>query len=297
MKGKGSGLYHISISVMRFKTFHILAVLLLVIWSCHDRENYAGDTISGNKVMILGHMGMGIAFSQPGNSYESVSTAISIGCDGSEIDVQLTLDSVLVAYHDKDLSTQTNCKGRIADMTWDEISSCKYSLAVKPVFLYRVEDILSRFGNMQELYFSFDCKTETSGNSQDAYEYRFLRAIRRFCEKYGMTDQVFIEGQNDFLDKARQMGLKNRLFLYAALDTDPVGRAKNKYGGIVVPKEIEASEILKAEEIGLKVMVYSPGNYSENKAALKRKPDIIQTDDPITILKLLERFNYENTTP
>ena len=48
---------------------------------------------------------------------------------------------------------------------------------------------------------------------------------------------------------------------------------------------------------GLYLMLYSPNNYNQNKEALKKKTDIIQTDDPISLLKLLDRFNYEFVIP
>ena len=53
----------------------------------------------------------------------------------------------------------------------------------------------------------------------------------------------------------------------------------------------------KAHEKGLYVMAWSPNNDSQNKDALNKKADILQTDDPLTILKLLNRFNYDYAIP
>lgn len=44
-------------------------------------------------------------------------------------------------------------------------------------------------------------------------------------------------------------------------------------------------------------MVWAPSNFTENKLILSKKPDIIQTDDPISILKILNRYNYEKSIP
>ena len=44
-------------------------------------------------------------------------------------------------------------------------------------------------------------------------------------------------------------------------------------------------------------MAYSPYNYYFNKDAIRKNIDILQTDDPISILKLFQRFNYEYIIP
>jgi len=53
----------------------------------------------------------------------------------------------------------------------------------------------------------------------------------------------------------------------------------------------------EAHKKGLYVMCWSPNNYLQNLDALNKKVDIIQTDDPISILKYLERFNNEYIIP
>ena len=54
---------------------------------------------------------MGIAFKYPINSYESFEPCFRIGAEGSEMDVQMTKDSVLVLFHDAKLEDGTLCKG------------------------------------------------------------------------------------------------------------------------------------------------------------------------------------------
>ena len=52
---------------------------------------------------ILGHAGESLLKSKsknPPNTVESVRRAIELGADGVEIDVQMTSDGLLVAYHD-----------------------------------------------------------------------------------------------------------------------------------------------------------------------------------------------------
>ena len=52
-----------------------------------------------------------------------------------------------------------------------------------------------------------------------------------------------------------------------------------------------------AHKKGLRIMAYSPKNFYENKLTLKSNVDIIQSDDPISILKYLNRYNYNYIIP
>ncbi len=301
MINKGSGLSLNLVSPMISKPtkylYGLLLCFLLLPCGCEKETTYKGETHSGSKVIILGHAGMGIYFNMPQNSFESISTAISIGCDGSEMDVQLTKDSVLVAFHDGYLDGKTDCEGLISEMNWEEIKVCKYDHATKQVFLVKVEELFEKLPALNDLYFSFDCKFHVPGASKDAYEWRFARAIQRLFDRYKIGGNVFLEGHEGFLDKVKSLGVNTQLFLFSNNDDNPIEKAKNNYAGISTVMDISSKDIQRAYENNLYIMVWDPDNYSQNKSTLDRKPDIIQTDDPISILKLLNRYNYENVTP
>jgi len=70
-------------------------------------------------MLILGHRGaMGYA---PENTITSFKKAIEQGCDGFELDVQLTKDNCLVVIHDWDVSRTTNGKGLVSGLAMDYI--------------------------------------------------------------------------------------------------------------------------------------------------------------------------------
>jgi hypothetical protein len=52
-----------------------------------------------------------------------------------------------------------------------------------------------------------------------------------------------------------------------------------------------------AHKRGLYIMSYTPNNYYSNLIALSKNVDILQTDDPISILKKCNRFNYDYIIP
>lgn len=276
---------------------HIL-LSLLFFTNCSKDKNLNDNTDSGGKVMILGHRGMGTSYYKPGNTYESVTPVIGIGADGSEMDIQMTRDTVLVLFHDHLLNPVTTCNGRIYEQNWSEIKQCKYYALQNMIFINSADDLFSKIPNLTNYYFSFDSKIDGDAQDFELYQMQYLRAVKRLCEKYRMTDNVFIEGDMSLLKKAQAIGLTNKLFLNAAFSAQSIEDAgNNHFYGLSVATDFLNENVDLAHKKGLLIMTWSPGNYAENKKTLDRHPDIIQSDDPISILKLLNRYNYEYIIP
>lgn len=93
---------------------------------------------------------MGKKYKYPGNSFESIEAVLKIGANCSEIDVQITKDSVLVIFHDIELSKKTNCQGMIRDYNWAEIDSCTYHSPISQhIYMITVDSLFSRIPNMR----------------------------------------------------------------------------------------------------------------------------------------------------
>lgn len=86
-----------------------LLCLVVILFSCKKNE-LTIDNLDG-KIYALGHGGMGVGKTYPMNTFESIQKCFSHGADGTEIDVQLTKDSVLIAFRGKDLSDYTQLTG------------------------------------------------------------------------------------------------------------------------------------------------------------------------------------------
>lgn len=78
------------------------------------------DTQSAENVpVIVAHRGYsGVA---PENTLAAFASAVDIGADMIELDVQETKDGVLVVFHDTDMSRITGMSGRVSDYTYEEI--------------------------------------------------------------------------------------------------------------------------------------------------------------------------------
>ena len=96
---------------------------------------------------LLGHAGMGLSIENSfyhDNSLESIELALSInGCDGLEVDVQMSLDNSLWLYHDPNLETQTNLNGCISCKTDKELENGRYKTLHKEKLIKLMKLILT----------------------------------------------------------------------------------------------------------------------------------------------------------
>ena len=100
-----------------------LFFFLIISFSCKKNTDF-------NSVKLIGHAGMGISIQNSfyhDNSSESINLALSInGCDGVEVDVQISLDTSAWLYHDAYLESETNISGFISHKYDDELHHAKY---------------------------------------------------------------------------------------------------------------------------------------------------------------------------
>lgn len=76
---------------------------------------------SSHYVLVAAHRGF--HKQAPENSMAALCSAIELGADIVEVDVQLSKDSVLVLMHDETIDRTTNGRGKVADFTFAELQS------------------------------------------------------------------------------------------------------------------------------------------------------------------------------
>jgi glycerophosphoryl diester phosphodiesterase len=68
---------------------------------------------------IMGHRGAKAY--EPENTLRSIRRALDLGVQAVEIDIHLSRDGHLVVIHDATVDRTTNGKGRVADLSWEEL--------------------------------------------------------------------------------------------------------------------------------------------------------------------------------
>ncbi len=273
-----------------------LFLFLLLISCSKDIQDFEIKNLNDNTISILGHRGMSKNHKYPGNSFESIETAIQLGADGSEIDVQITKDSVLVIFHDKKLNKRTNFSGMIRDYNWAEIDSCIYRHSgSESIYIITVEDLFSRIPNVQDYYFSFDCKFYPVGETLDTYFRQFAYAVEQVIDKHNMHNQVMIESENvQFHQILKQNDVQVLQFIVCSEITDGIRIAEQlDLYGIGKGSAITKSDIELAHEKGFRVMTWIPKTKGGNVKAIRKNPDFIQTAKLIHLLKIFGKYRKQ----
>jgi len=96
--------------------------LLLLIMSLNSCNKSISEKIMFADNVVVAHRGAWKSNNFPQNSIASLKQAITLGCTGSEFDVRMTSDNVLIVTHDSDYNELD-----IEESTYEELSKFKLS--------------------------------------------------------------------------------------------------------------------------------------------------------------------------
>lgn len=272
---------------MRF--FFITFTLFLISITACNKDEFEITNLNNNEISILGHAGMGISSIYPMNTLESILNCLNLGADGTELDVQMTKDSVLVAFHDLELSDRTTAKGRIYNQKWNDIQNAAYK---DPIYAgYEIITIDEMFSNLNphlNKTFAFDCKNFNPDTSF-TYLNRFCNALIAIIEKYGIQNNCIIEfKREDLIQTMKQLRPNWNIFVYQEYDYALELCQKYRLQGIVISVDkISTAQVENAHQLGLKVMVFNAHSNQRNRDAISKNVDIIQTDNLKNLLRIL----------
>lgn len=230
---------------------------------------------------IIGHGGSGNEGSFPMNTGPSLLAALRV-TDGIEMDVQLTADHVLVAYHDDDLSVSTRCAGRINAYTWAQLAECPLLSRADAYPIVRLDSLLMEAATMNpDADFTLDCKLFAEKEWWPYLE-RFAERIQALHALPGLQGKLLVECQViDFLQLVRDRSPAIPVFLYATdAQAHADSAARRGFTGISIDNDlISAAQVADARSRGLAVTLFDVGAFGR-AAALAKQPDRIQTDAP-----------------
>ena len=268
-----------------------ISFAFFLILSC-KKEDINIINLEGNKIIALGHAGMGIGNTYPMNSSESILKCLNLGMDGTEFDVQMTRDSVLVAFHNQELSSNTNLSGHINALSWTELKKAHYTQT--PYLNYSIvslEDLFSNIINISQYKFTFDCKLYTDNSNINQFYESYINAIVKIVQKHDIENNIYIESQSEeFLKLFKSKKPNYKLFIYpssfeSGLD---IAQSLNLYGITISTRNVTKEQIKIAHNNNLRVAVWNTHSKSANEEAINKNPDFIQTDRVRHLIKLLK---------
>ena len=154
-------------------------------------------------VLVVCHRGDWRNF--PENSIPAIESVIEMVADVVELDIQLTKDSVLVLMHDGTIDRCTTGKGRVADLTYEELQKfymktahgTRCSLDLKVPTLREALEV---------------CKDRIVINIDKGYNHYGL--VLALAEEMGMTEQILIKGSSSLASIREKMAANEQNLLY-----------------------------------------------------------------------------------
>jgi len=271
------------------KKLILSGVIILSIIAC-EKDEFNIVNLNGNTITVLGHGGMGISSTYPMNSFESISYSLNLGADGAEIDVQMTKDSILVAFHDFDLSERTNISGNIYNKNWSDISGATYSDPLYTGYkIINLDMLFTGLENMSKKMFAIDCKNFNPDTSVH-YRTAFCNSLIKIIDKYDIQDNVFIEfKREDLIKTMKALRPDLKIFIYSNFNDGLLLAKKHQLEGIVTSIDaISKEQIATAHDNGLMIAVLNTHSNKRNIEAINKNVDIIQTDNLKHLLKTLK---------
>ena len=259
-----------------------LIISILFLFASCKKHNSTITNLNSNKIDVLGHAGSGIASLYPINSMESFLNCFSEGANGTELDVQLTADDVLVAFHDENLNNSTNLTGKVRSKTWEELSNGFYDVVPMTQYkIIRVKDLLEATYSSDRI-FTFDIKLlQDSQESQQLYMDVFAQKISDLFIEYNLYDQAFVESQSEaFILTLAGTDSSIKQFIYPQIFEDglSIATGNDLFGITISTKNISAEQVDFAHSLGLRVTIWDVHSKKENREAVIKNPDMIQTD-------------------
>ena len=145
-----------------------------------------------NKILVSGHRGESCFGLE--NTMYSFKHALSIGVDMIETDVHMTKDGHLILMHDESVERTTNGKGKIKELTLNEIKTLDATVNAKIAVLPEAPPLLSELLYLVKDYPKVLLNVELKDYPENGEDFAFESADK-ICEmliEYGVQGRTWI---------------------------------------------------------------------------------------------------------
>ena len=216
-------------------------------------------------VLKIGHRGARAY--EPENTLSSFRRALELGVDAVELDVRKTMDNELVVIHNADVNKTTNGSGAVNELTLEEIQRF---VTEKGEHVPTLEDVLDAVARRVKVLVEL---------KETGTEEQVISLIR----KKRLTENVIIISfHEDVLRKVRELSDEVETGLIYVRHKNPIQAALDLKAEYLLPlyRFTHSSNVKKAHEAGLKVIVWSINNKEEVDEYKKKGVDGIASDRP-----------------
>lgn len=222
----------------------------------------------------------------PENTIPAIEKAIALGCDWVEIDVRTTRDGEFVLMHNDTVEATTNGRGRVAEMTFEEIR--RLDAGVR-----RTGFAGTRVPSLDEALAAMRGRCGVYLDAKQIGADAIVQAVRR----RGMLDRCLVYGGGDLLRGLAVMGYP-RLAMPEAISIDQLRRSLAEIRPKVVAfdrRDFRDEILAVARQANAGIFVDRLGADDTVEAwadAVRRGATGIQSDRPADLLSFLARSGF-----
>ena len=255
---------------MNLKSFYLLLCCLLV----------AGVATAQEITKVVAHRGYWKVEGSAQNSVRSLECASEINAFGSEFDVHLTADNVLVVHHDDDIQGK-----HIQSCTYKELRNLRLSNGEK---LPTLKKLLKRARKLKNIQLVFELKPHaTQARNQEA-----ARASAAMIEKMKLVDRTdYISFSLDACKEFIRIAPQNKVF-YLNGELDPQALKKLGFAGLDYHyKKIQEHPewVKECRALNMQTNVWTVNEKEVMQEMIDLGVDYITTNEPEDLQELLKK--------
>ncbi|RLE50640.1 MAG: glycerophosphodiester phosphodiesterase [Candidatus Methanomethylicota archaeon] len=217
-------------------------------------------------VFVIGHRGAKAY--EPENTLRSLARALTFGVDAVEVDVRACKDGALVVIHDETVDRTTNGKGKVKDLTLNQLKRLDAGMGEKIPLLSEVLDFVK--GKSMLLI-----EIKEKGIED--------RVVKEVIDRDMLGDVVFISFYHTSIAKVKDLAPKSKTgIIFTCEPVDPADLAVKAKAEVLLPSYMTLTEhvVKKAHEKGLMVYTWVLNKPEEIIAALELGVDGFASDKP-----------------
>jgi glycerophosphoryl diester phosphodiesterase len=247
-------------------------------------------------VHIIAHRGAS-AYA-PENTLAAFAKAVDFGADILELDVRQTRDGELVVLHDASVNRTTNGKGRVADLTLEQIKALDAGSWFSPDFVGERVPTLAEVVDATPDFTTLLVELKGSPEEYPGMEARVVRFIRQ----RGIEKRVILKSfERDVLNRLRMLAPDIPRLRIVVSEISFLGLiiGHGVHFGSVFEDDVQYLQhhwfsltegfIRKAHDRGYKVFAWDVDDEKRMEELIKKGIDGIETDHPDWTGEILRR--------
>ncbi|QNL49193.1 glycerophosphodiester phosphodiesterase [Olivibacter sp. SDN3] len=233
-----------------------------------------------NKNVVIAHRGAWKAQDIPQNSLASLNQAVEIGCHGSEFDVHLTKDEVLVVNHDRDYFGLD-----IESSTYQELLAKKLPNGES---IPTLESYLKEGMKQKKTRLILEIKPSTAKKERALKTAELCVSTVKKLKAQKWVDYITFD-----YEAGKLVGKLDPKAEVAYLNGDvaPAQAKKDGYTGLDYHFKVYKANptwIKEAQDLGLSVNCWTVNDEADMAELLNQKVDFITTDEPEKLFEVIQ---------